>query len=38
MSGIPLDELNVARQRLLRKRVATMQRERWVRAEETSRG
>ena len=38
-SGIPLDEVNIALQRLLRKRVVTMQtRERWVRAEETSRG
>ena len=34
MSGIPLDEVNVALQRLLRKRVVVMQsRGRWVRPE-----
>jgi hypothetical protein len=39
MVGIPLDEVNVTLQRLLRKRIMTMTaRGRWVRAEEGVRG
>jgi hypothetical protein len=37
--GIPLDEVNVTLQRLLRKRIVTMTaRARWLRAEEIPRG
>jgi hypothetical protein len=37
--GIPLDQVNVTLQRLLRKRIVIMTaRARWVRAEEASRG
>ena len=39
LKTIPLDEVNVTLQRLLRKRIVTMTaRARWVRAEETQRG
>ena len=39
MIGIPLDEVNVTLQRLLRKRIVTMAaRAQWMRAEEVPRG
>jgi hypothetical protein len=39
MAGIPIDDVNITLQRLLRKRMVTMAaRARWVRAEEIERG